>query len=87
AGPIGPQGIKGDQGPKGLIGPKGEPAYFFMAYADDQAGTGFSLTDTSKRYMGYYSNNNPTQSASASSYKWVDRSNVVATFMQSTAPA
>lgn len=88
-GPTGPQGPAGARGPQGATGPagtNGAPAYFFMAYADSATGAGFSLTDSSKRYMGYYSNNNPTQSASASSYKWVDRSNVVATFVQSTAP-
>ena len=83
-GATGPQGVAGPQGPAGT---NGAPAYFYMAYADGPTGAGFSLTDSSKRYMGYYSNNSPTQSASASSYKWVDRSNVVATFVQSTAPA
>ena len=75
------------QGPKGDNGTAGANAYFFVAYADNPTGTSnFSLTDTSKRYMGHYSSNNSTQSQSPGSYKWVDRANVTATFVQSTAP-
>ena len=76
------------QGPKGDKGTAGANAYFFVAYADSPDGsTGFNLTDASKRYMGHYSSNSPTQSTSAASYKWIDRANVTATFVQSTAPA
>lgn len=89
-GPQGLPGAKGADGPKGDRGPagaNGANAYFYVAYADSATGSGFSLTDTSKRYMGHYSSNSPTQSASASSYKWVDRANVPATFLQSVIPA
>ncbi|MGT2811848.1 phage tail protein [Streptococcus minor] len=89
-GPQGLPGAKGADGPKGDRGPAGSNganAYFYVAYADSATGSGFSLTDTSKRYMGHYSSNSPTQSASASSYKWVDRANVPATFLQSVIPA
>lgn len=79
-------GPTGPQGPEGARGAQGARAYFFMAYADSDSGAGFSLTDASKRYMGYYSNHTPTQSISPTAYKWVDRSNVVATFVQSTVP-
>ena len=68
-------------------GADGANAYFFVAYADSPNGaSGFSLADTSKRYMGHYSSNSPAQSQSYASYKWVDRANVTATFVQSVAP-
>ncbi len=71
-----------------IKGADGASAYFYVAYADSPDGsTGFNLTDASKRYMGHYSSSNPTQSTSAASYKWIDRANVTATFVQSTAPA
>ena len=77
----------GETGAKGEKGANGANAYFFVAYADSPDGaSGFSLIDTSKRYMGHYSSNSPDQSQSYASYKWVDRANVTATFVQSDAP-
>lgn len=49
----------------------GQSSHFYIAYADDAQGTGFSLTDNTKRYLGTYSSADETQSQNPSDYKWI----------------
>lgn len=44
--------------------------YVAVAYADDIAGTGFSLSPTGKTYYGLHNQNNTTISTSPSEYTW-----------------
>lgn len=69
----GPQGIQGLQGPQGLKGDKGADGrteYLHVAYADNATGGGFSQTDNTKVYFGFYKDFNVTDSTNPASYKW-----------------
>ena len=63
----GAQGIPGDPGADG------KTSYIHFAYADDDKGTNFSLTDKNHQYQGYYSDYTEADSADYKKYKWVDR--------------
>lgn len=68
--------IAGSDGAQGIPGPKGEDGkipYIHFAYADDNKGTNFSLTDNNQQYQGYYSDYTQTDSTDPTKYKWVDR--------------
>ncbi|MFH5834546.1 phage tail spike protein [Proteiniclasticum sp. C24MP] len=85
-GPPGPQGPKGDQGEQGLqglqgpqgdqgipgpIGPQGEPSYTHIAYANSADGTvDFSTSDSSRDYIGMYTDSIPTDSSNPAVYHW-----------------
>ena len=64
---------KGDQGLPGKPGADGKTPYVHFAYADDNKGTNFSLTDKNQQYQGYYSDYTQADSSDYSKYKWVDR--------------
>src|SRR5699024_2866422 len=67
---------KGSDGAQGIPGPKGadgKTPYIHFAYADDNKGTNFSLTDKNQRYQGYYSDYTEADSTDYRRYKWVDR--------------
>lgn len=49
----------------------GQSSHFYVAYADDDKGAGFSLTDNTKRYLGTYSSIDETQSQNPADYKWI----------------
>ena len=49
----------------------GKSSHFYIAYADDDTGAGFSLTDNTKRYLGTYSSADDTQSQNPADYKWI----------------
>lgn len=49
----------------------GRLSHFYVAYADDAQGAGFSLTDSTKRYLGTYSSADDTQSQNPADYKWI----------------
>ncbi|QKE60415.1 tail assembly protein [Streptococcus phage smHBZ8] len=49
----------------------GQSSHFYIAYADDDTGAGFSLTDNTKRYLGTYSSADETQSRNPADYKWI----------------
>ena len=49
----------------------GQSSHFYVAYADDAQGAGFSLTDNTKRYLGTYSSTDDTQSQNPADYKWI----------------
>lgn len=49
----------------------GQSSHFYVAYADDAQGSGFSLTDNTKRYLGTYSSVDDTQSQNPEDYKWI----------------
>ena len=49
----------------------GQSSHFYVAYADDDTGAGFSLTDNTKRYLGTYSSVDDTQSQNPADYKWI----------------
>lgn len=49
----------------------GQSSHFYVAYADDIDGNGFSLTDNTKRYLGTYSSVDDTQSQNPEDYKWI----------------
>lgn len=62
--------------PPTLIGGQGSDGrtpYMHFAYADDNKGTNFSLTDKNQRYQGYYSDYTEADSTDYRKYKWVDR--------------
>lgn len=67
---------KGSDGAQGIPGPKGADGrtpYIHFAYADDDKGTNFSLTDNNQQYQGYYSDYTESDSTDYKKYKWVDR--------------
>lgn len=69
----GKQGPKGDKGDQGIPGPKGDDGrtqYTHLAYADTVSGSGFSLTDHTKPYIGMYQDFNPTNSQNPQDYRW-----------------
>ena len=67
------KGSDGDQGIPGTPGADGKTPYIHFAYADDNKGTNFSLTDKNQQYQGYYSDYTEADSADYKKYKWVDR--------------
>lgn len=67
------KGSDGAQGIPGKPGADGKTPYIHFAYADDDRGTNFSLTDNNQRYQGYYSDYTEADSTDYRRYKWVDR--------------
>ncbi|QBX16208.1 tail assembly protein [Streptococcus phage Javan237] len=67
------KGSDGAQGIPGKAGADGKTPYIHFAYADDNKGTNFSLTDKNQQYMGYYSDYTEADSTDYKKYKWVDR--------------
>lgn len=61
------------KGPQGAPGADGKTTYIHFAYADDNKGTNFSLTDNNQQYQGYYSDYTQTDSTDYTKYKWSDR--------------
>ena len=66
-------GKDGEQGIPGIPGTDGKTPYIHFAYADDDKGTNFSLTDNNQQYQGYYSDYTEADSTDYTKYKWVDR--------------
>lgn len=73
----GPQGLQGIQGPKGDQGIQGRPGidgrtpYAHIAYADSADGTkNFSVSDSHRLYIGFYTDFNATDSTNPSAYRW-----------------
>lgn len=73
----GPQGLQGIQGPKGDQGIQGRPgvdgrtSYAHIAYADSADGTkNFSVSDSRRLYIGFYTDFNQTDSTNPSAYRW-----------------
>ena len=66
-------GEDGAQGIPGKPGADGKTPYIHFAYADDDKGTNFSLTDKNQQYQGYYSDYTEADSTDYRKYKWVDR--------------
>lgn len=54
-------------------GSDGKTSYIHFAYADDDKGTNFSLTDKKQQFQGYYSDYTQADSTDYTKYKWVDR--------------
>ena len=54
-------------------GTDGKTSYIHFAYADDDKGTNFSLTDNNQQFQGYYSDYTEADSTDYRKYKWVDR--------------
>jgi len=76
-GPQGPQGIqglqgdKGDQGIEGPMGPDGLSSYTHIAYANSADGTeDFSTSDSSRDYIGMYTDSVSTDSSNPAMYHW-----------------
>ncbi len=67
------KGSDGEQGIPGKPGADGKTPYIHFAYADDDKGTNFSLTDKNQQYQGYYSDYTQADSTDYKKYKWVDR--------------
>ncbi len=67
------KGSDGAQGIPGKAGADGKTPYIHFAYADDNKGTNFSLTDKNQQYTGYYSDYTQADSSDYTKYKWVDR--------------
>lgn len=67
------KGSDGAQGIPGKPGADGKTPYIHFAYADDDKGTNFSLTDKNQQYQGYYSDYTEADSTDYRRYKWVDR--------------
>lgn len=67
------KGSDGAQGIPGKPGADGKTPYIHFAYADDDKGTNFSLTDKNQQYQGYYSDYTQADSTDYTKYKWVDR--------------
>nr|DAP89982.1 MAG TPA: tail protein [Caudoviricetes sp.] len=61
------------KGPQGAPGADGKTTYIHFAYADDNKGTNFSLTDKNQQYQGYYSDYTEADSTDYTKYKWSDR--------------
>lgn len=65
------QGPKGDQGIEGPMGPDGLPSYTHIAYANSADGTvDFSTGDSSRDYIGMYTDSVPTDSTNPAMYNW-----------------
>lgn len=67
------KGSDGAQGIPGKPGADGKTPYIHFAYADDDKGTNFSLTDKNQQFQGYYSDYTESDSTDYRKYKWVDR--------------
>lgn len=67
------KGSDGAQGVPGKPGSDGKTPYIHFAYADDNKGTNFSLTDKNQQYYGYYSDYTEANSTDYKKYTWVDR--------------
>lgn len=67
------KGSDGAQGIPGKPGADGRTPYIHFAYADDDKGTNFSLTDKNQQFQGYYSDYTEADSTDYRKYKWVDR--------------
>ena len=67
------KGSDGAQGIPGKPGEDGKTPYIHFAYADDNKGTNFSLTDNNQQFQGYYSDYTQADSTDYRKYKWVDR--------------
>lgn len=67
------KGSDGAQGIPGKPGADGKTPYIHFAYADDNKGTNFSLTDKNQQFQGYYSDYTQADSTDYTKYKWVDR--------------
>ncbi|MCO4466970.1 hypothetical protein Si133o_00965 [Streptococcus infantarius subsp. infantarius] len=57
----------------GADGTNGKTTYIHFAYADDDKGTNFSLTDKNQQFQGYYSDYTEADSTDYTKYRWVDR--------------
>ncbi|MCJ0597772.1 hypothetical protein MMJ46_10975, partial [Enterococcus cecorum] len=67
----GRQGEKGDQGIQGRPGIDGRTPYAHIAYADSADGTkNFSVSDSRRLYIGFYTDFNQTDSTNPSAYRW-----------------
>ena len=67
----GRQGDKGDQGIQGRPGIDGRTPYAHIAYADSADGTkNFSVSDSHRLYIGFYTDFNQTDSTNPSDYRW-----------------
>lgn len=69
----GDKGATGAQGIPGKAGADGKTPYIHFAYADDNKGANFSLTDKNQQYQGYYSDYTEADSTDYKKYTWVDR--------------
>ena len=76
-GPQGPRGLQGIQGPKGdqgIQGPAGadgSSSYTHIAYANSSDGkTDFSISDSSRGFIGIYVDSHPTDSTNPDDYQW-----------------
>ena len=67
------KGSDGEDGIPGKPGADGKTPYIHFAYADDDKGTNFSLTDKNQQFQGYYSDYTEADSTDYRKYKWVDR--------------
>ena len=67
----GRQGEKGDQGIQGRPGVDGRTPYAHIAYADSADGQkNFSVSDSHRLYIGFYTDFNATDSTNPSAYRW-----------------
>ena len=67
----GRQGDKGDQGIQGRPGIDGRTPYAHIAYADSADGTkNFSVSNSHRLYIGFYTDFNQTDSTNPSDYRW-----------------
>ena len=67
----GRQGDKGDQGIQGRPGIDGRTPYAHIAYADSADGTkNFSVSDSHRLYIGFYTDFNQKDSTNPSAYRW-----------------
>ena len=66
-------GSDGAQGTPGLKGADGKTSYHHWAYSDNADGTGLTLTDNGRRYMGYYTDYTQADSTDKTKYRWADR--------------
>lgn len=65
---------KGDQGVRGDKGDDGKTSYLHLAFASSADGrTGFSFTESSQQYQGYYTDFTQTSSTDPTKYIWMDR--------------
>lgn len=76
-GEVGPPGLDGQQGKDGADGipgrdgQDGRTPYAHIAYADSADGTkNFSVSDSHRLYIGFYTDFNATDSTNPSAYRW-----------------
>ena len=73
-GPQGLQGLQGKDGSDGIPGRDGQDgrtSYAHIAYADSADGTkNFSVSDSHRLYIGFYTDFNQTDSTNPSAYRW-----------------